>query len=86
VIASADANDSRIADDVLYAAKERARRENKSAGQVISELARDALTGEGDSERPRRDAKIAVGFRPFARQGAIVTNDLIGRLREDDAY
>jgi hypothetical protein len=42
--------------------------------------------GEGDSERPRRDAKIAVGFRPFARQGAIVTNDLIGRLREDDAY
>ena len=33
-----------IADDVLLAAKERARRENKTAGEVISELARQALT------------------------------------------
>jgi hypothetical protein len=29
-----------IAEDVLQAAKERARRENKTAGEVISELAR----------------------------------------------
>ena len=29
-----------IADDVLQAAKERARREKKTAGEVISELAR----------------------------------------------
>lgn len=33
-----------IADDVLRAAKERARRENKTAGQVVSELLRQALT------------------------------------------
>src|SRR2546421_150239 len=32
-----------IAEDVLQAAKERARRENKTAGEVISELARDEL-------------------------------------------
>ena len=33
-----------IDDDVLHAAKERARREQKTAGQVISELVRQALT------------------------------------------
>ncbi len=33
-----------IADDVLHAAKERARREKKTAGEIISELARSALT------------------------------------------
>ncbi|MFT4103291.1 MAG: CopG family transcriptional regulator [Burkholderiaceae bacterium] len=33
-----------IADDVLFAAKELARREKKSLGQVISELARRAFT------------------------------------------
>lgn len=74
-----------IADDVLQAAKERARREKKTAGAVISELARRALTappetpGKG-TPRPRH------GFRPFARRGAIVNNDLIDRLRDDDAY
>ena len=33
-----------IAEDVLQAAKERARREKKTTGEVISELARKALT------------------------------------------
>jgi hypothetical protein len=33
-----------IADDVLQAAKERARREGRSVGSVISDLARLALT------------------------------------------
>lgn len=32
-----------ITDDVLLAAKERARRENKTAGEVISDLARHGL-------------------------------------------
>ena len=32
-----------IADDVLYAVKERARREKRSAGDVLSDLARQAL-------------------------------------------
>lgn len=34
-----------IEDDVLFAAREIARREKKSLGQVISELARRAFTG-----------------------------------------
>jgi hypothetical protein len=53
-----------IADDVLQAAKERARRENKTAGQVISEY----------------------GLRPIASRGGLVTNELIDKLGEDDAY
>ena len=74
-----------IADDVLQAAKERARREKKTAGAVISELARRALTAPPD--RPaKRAPKARHGFRPFARRGAIVNNELIDRLREDDAY
>ena len=36
-----------IDDDLLAAAKELARRERKSAGQVVSELMRKGLTGAG---------------------------------------
>lgn len=77
-----------IAEDVLQAAKERARREGKTAGQVISELARVALTGAGAPARARgvREPKAVYGFRPFASRGSIVTNKVIDKLREDDAY
>ena len=74
-----------IADDVLNAAKERARRENKSAGQVLSELARAALTGAVSPSAVAAN-KPRHGFRPFARRGGIVTNDLIDKLRGEDAY
>ena len=74
-----------IDDDVLEAAKERARRERKTAGKVISDLARDALTAP-----PRTpvalDPKARYGFRPFPKRGGIVTNATIDALREDDAY
>ncbi len=73
-----------IDDDVLRAARELARREKKTAGQVISELARQALAaslrGFGG------EAKAVHGFRPFPRRGGLVTNELIDRLREEDAY
>ena len=74
-----------IADDVLSAAKERGRRERKTVGEVISELARSALTTQavaGTINEP----KLICGFRPFASRGGIVTNELIDNLREDDAY
>ena len=72
-----------IADDVLHAAKERARREKKTAGEVISELARRALTTPPPQAR---EPKARYGFRPFPKRGRIVNNELIDRLREDDAY
>lgn len=74
-----------IADDVLHAAKERARREQKTVGAVISELARDALTAPPPPSGVKTP-KAVYGLRPFARRGGLVTNELINNLREDDAY
>ena len=74
-----------IADDVLQAAKERARRDKKTAGEVISELARSALTAL-PAARGARAPKPVHGFLPFPKRGGIVTNELIDTLRDDDAY
>lgn len=74
-----------IAEDVLQAAKERARREKKTTGQVISELARSALTMPRDASAAREPTSL-YGFRPFPKRGGIVNNELIDRLRGDDAY
>ena len=72
-----------IADDVLQAAKERARREKKTAGEIISDLARRALTAAPETARP---PKARHGFRPFPKRGGLVNNALIDKLRKDDAY
>jgi hypothetical protein len=72
-----------IDDDVLRAAKELARREKKTAGAVISELTRKALTAPPPGERP---SKAAHGFRPFPKRGGMVTNEQIDKLREEDAF
>ena len=74
-----------IADDVLNAAKERARREKKTAGQVLSELARSALNAPPTSAAVH-EPRAQYGFKPFARRGGVVTNELIDTLREDDLY
>lgn len=74
-----------IADDVLNAAKERARREHKSAGQVVSELLRRALTMPAEPTGVREPSAVH-GLQPFARRGNIVTNTLIDQLRNDDVY
>jgi hypothetical protein len=74
-----------IDNDVLQAAKERARREKKTTGEVISELARSALTAPRTQVRVQ-EPKARYGFRPFGKRGGIVTNELIDALREDDAY
>ena len=76
-----------IAEDVLQAAKERARRENKTAGQVISELARAALTAPQPMPPKSQEPRSHYGIRPFPKRGgAVVTNELVNKLREDDAY
>ena len=74
-----------IDEDVLQAAKERARREKKTTGEVITELARKALTAPPTASVARK-SKALYGFRPFPKRGGIVTNELIDKLREDDAY
>jgi hypothetical protein len=74
-----------IADDVLRAAKERARHERKTVGQMLSELARQALTAPHET-RGVKKPKATYGLRPFASRGGLVTNELIDKLSEDDAY
>lgn len=67
--------------DVLAAAKERARREQKTTGQLVSELLRRAMTqpAQGVSE-----AAACYGFEPFASRGTVVSEELIRRLRDDE--
>ena len=77
-----------IDDDILQAAKELARAEKKTAGQVLSELARKGLT------QPTQPAGFGEGAMPAyvmkdgwyvltGREGAVVTNELVERLIED---
>lgn len=73
-----------IEDDVLFAAKDLARREKKSAGRIISELARKGLSGAATVSA--REPKAVYGFRPFPKEGRIVSNELINKLREDGEY
>lgn len=74
-----------IDEDLLFAAKERARRERKTAGQVVSELLRQALTA-GSAPTMVRESAPVYGFRPFPAGGAVVTNAAVDELRLDDAY
>ena len=72
-----------IDDDVLAAAKELARLQNVSAGQIVSRLVRQALTG------PQNAAKLAqgktnLGFRPFPSRGALVTDEQVNLLRDKE--
>ena len=73
-----------IEDDVLFAAKDLARREKKTAGRVISELARKGLAGGATGAA--REPKAVHGFRPFPQEGRVVSNELINKLREDGEY
>lgn len=77
-----------IADDVLLAAKERARRERRSIGDVLSDLARQALTRSLLGEKQSDDAGQAEsfhGFEPLPRRGPAVSNAFIDKLREDES-
>ena len=78
-----------IDQDVLSATQVLASEEKKSPGQKLSELARmalstlprkpDVISADGDSEE-------FCGFKPFPSRGGVVTDELINRLREGDAY
>ena len=77
-----------IDDDLLLAAKEIARCERSSAGEVVSRLLRQSLTGTGANTAAGAIGvgRLAVaGFLPFpARPGLVVTNDLVNRLRDEE--
>jgi hypothetical protein len=72
-----------IADDVLFAVKERARREKRSAGEVLSELARQGLMC-GPAAGVVADEGSFFGFEPLPRRGPALSNEIVDRLREDE--
>ena len=68
--------------DVLSAAKEIARQKHVGVGKVVSELLRQALTGNTGTAAKAQPNTSTTGFDPFPSRGVIVTNDLINRLRD----
>ena len=74
-----------IDDDVLPAIKSLARQTNRTAGQVLSALARQALTTSPAAQATGQDPGVG-GFVPFGGARNLVTNEQIDRLREQDAY
>ena len=73
-----------IDDEVLNAAKEIARRRRTSAGAVISELARRALTQPALGPRGAAEPESFFGFRPLAPGGRVVSDETVERLREEE--
>lgn len=72
-----------IDEDLLAAAKELARRERSTAGQVISRLLRHSLTGAAAPPTKTARTRKVAGFRPFpAREGVVSTNDQVEALRD----
>ncbi len=85
-----------IADDVLFAAKDYARRDKKTMGEIISQWGRAALASnsamasKNDKVKPstteavRREKLAQLGIHPFPkRAGVRVTNEHINQLRDE---
>ena len=79
-----------IADDVLLAAKEAARREKSSVGAVISELARRSLLRSAEpavsSTAKAEHPLLSLGIRSLPKRGGVLSNELINQLRDDGVY
>ena len=73
-----------VDDDVLLAVKERARREKRSIGEVLSELARQALTHHYETVEDNEPESF-YGFEPFPHRGEAVSNTFINQLREEES-
>lgn len=81
-----------IDQDILQAAKELARAQNKTAGQVLSELARKGLTQPGRASGLAEDV-VSYAAEPFVmkngwyvltgREGVVVTKEQVDRLIEE---
>ena len=73
-----------IDDDVLQAAKDLARRQQITAGQIISRLLRERLTGlmPDVADAAAEGTVNAAGFRPLPSRGVLVSNELVNALRD----
>ena len=69
-----------IDDDVLAAAKHLAEREQRSIGDVISSLARQALSRGTRSAKAERNG---IPLLPARKGGRAVTLELVNQLRDE---
>lgn len=70
-----------IDEDVLQAVKEISRRQKRTAGAVLSDLARDGL--KGNMRNPGVGDSF-LGFEPIPPDGHIVTRELVEQLIDED--
>jgi predicted ATPase len=68
-----------IDEDVLEAAKELATRQKKTAGKVISELARRGI----QTHRATPSQKIINGFEVLPAEGRVVTPQIVQKILEE---
>jgi hypothetical protein len=69
-----------LEEDVLLAAKEIARQRGDTVGQVLSDLARQALT-----QRSTVSKKHGLPQFPVQPNAGVVTPELINRLRDEES-
>ena len=69
-----------IDEDVLQAAKELAAREQKTAGKLISEWARQGIRGPIGSVPERL---VVNGFEVLPARGRVVTTELVRQIMEE---
>ena len=67
-----------IDDDVLFAAKELAKRKGASMGKVLSELARQALSRQAETQ-----SRNGVPLFPRQAEAGVVTLELVNQLRDE---
>lgn len=67
-----------IDDDVLEAARSMARREGKSVGDVVSDLARRSL-----SQTPVLKTRNGIPQLPLSCPGAVVTTEHVKQLEDE---
>jgi hypothetical protein len=70
-----------IDDDILQAAKELARAEKKTAGRMLSELARKGLTAP--EAISGTEPTFQDGWLVLPRRGVTITKELVDRLIEE---
>jgi hypothetical protein len=70
--------------EILQAAKELARQQRRTAGEVLSDLARQGLRAAMVPSSPQQETPASFfGFRPFSPRGTPVTHETIDRLRDE---
>lgn len=76
-----------IDDDVLFAAKELAVKERKTAGKVLSEFFRKAIqSGNQDPDRPKSGQPYVMknGIPVLPSRGEVITTEHIRRIMEEE--